>query len=315
MDDFIKSCKTAPRITSMADFFKQTASGKENIPCRTPAADTRLFSNDFQIQFSKALLRNSGAFVKHYFSSIPYSLEEECRLGTTILNLARLYPEPFQVYCLGMAEGAMARTISQLSDGKVSTLTTSPTAANEQTFYENGVIPNAYFICTPFFELPQHLNTPEYKHFASGFDIIVEDTTFQMYSPDRASQINFVKRLLKDDGIFIFTEKFRHEDAAEYEARETQKDKSYKRRFFTEEQQNVKRNAVLNTMNSNEVTTSEMAEALAPHFAYKAIYWNSGNFQSIIATNSNEKFQRFLMLLGRECIPFEYVYRELPVFL
>lgn len=156
-----------------------------------------MFTNPSQTEFSKLLLRNSGAFVKHYFASIPYSLEEECRLGTTVLNIAKRYPAPLNVYCLGMAEGAMARTISQLSNGKINTLTTSPTAANEKTFYENGTSSNAYFICTPFFELPNYLKNKEYEIFSGGFDIIIEDTTFQMYSPDRDSQIGFVKRLLK----------------------------------------------------------------------------------------------------------------------
>jgi len=90
----------------------------------------------------------------HYFTSIPYSLEEESRLGTTVLNIAKRYLATLNVYFLGMAEGAMARTISQLSNGKINTLTTSPTEANEKTFYENGTSPNAYFI---YHDLPVHL--------------------------------------------------------------------------------------------------------------------------------------------------------------
>ncbi|TKU38102.1 hypothetical protein FDW94_21000 [Citrobacter sp. wls757] len=138
----------------MAEFFKQTAAGENNVPCRAITADTRMFTKTSQIQFSKLLLRNSGAFVKHYFASIPYSLEEESRLGTTVLNIAKRYLATLNVYFLGMAEGAMARTISQLSNGKINTLTTSPTEANEKTFYENGTSPNAYFI---YHDLPVHL--------------------------------------------------------------------------------------------------------------------------------------------------------------
>ncbi|WP_301722058.1 hypothetical protein [Citrobacter werkmanii] len=315
MDKFIKTCRSAPRITSMAEFFKQTAAGVNNAPCRAITADTRMFTSSSQTEFSKLLLRNSGAFVKHYFASIPYSLEEECRLGTSVLNIAKRYPAPLNVYCLGMAEGAMARTISQLSNGKINTLTTSPTAANEKTFYENGTSPNAYFICTPFFELPNYLKNNEYEIFSGGFDIIIEDTTFQMYSPDRDSQIGFVKRLLKKDGLFILTEKFRCENREEYEAREEQKDKSYKRRFFNDNQLNIKREVILNKMADYEVTLAEMQKALDNYFTYKAIYWNSGNFYSVVASSSKEKFECFLKLLGKECIPFEYVYQDLPVYL
>ncbi len=208
MEKFIKTCRSAPRVTSMAEFFKQTAAGENNAPYRSITADTRMFTNPSQTEFSKLLLRNSGAFVKHYFASIPYSLEEECRLGTAILNMAKRYSAPFNVYCLGMAEGAMARTISQLSNGKINTLTTSPTAANEKTFYENGTSPNAYFLCKPFFELPKYLTNKEYEIFSGGFDIIIEDTTFQMYSPDRSAQIGFVKRLLKMMGYLSSLKNF-----------------------------------------------------------------------------------------------------------
>lgn len=311
MKDFIKACEVAPRITSMSDFFAQTAAGERNQPTREPDADQRLFGTIKQCQFSKQLQLNTGPFVKHYFSSIPYSLEEECRLGTTIIDYADSFPAPFTVYCLGMAEGAMARTISQLSKRHVTTLTTSPTASNEASFYNNGSVPGAHFICTSFFRLCEHLTEAEYAVFADGFDIIIEDTTFQMYSTDRDSQIGFVRQFLKPDGLFIFTEKFSC-DADEYSARELQKDSSYKRRFFTDEQLNVKRLAVLNTMSGNEVTLAEMKDALDKHFRYKAIYWNSGNFYSIVASSSKYNIDRFLSLLGKACIPFEYVYCDLP---
>jgi hypothetical protein len=69
--------------------------------------------------------------------------------------------------------------------------------------------------------------------FASGFNIIVEDTTFQMYSPIREEQVGFVVQSLKEDGIFIFVEKFRHADIHEYERRELQKDYGFKARYFS----------------------------------------------------------------------------------
>ncbi|HDX8709345.1 TPA: hypothetical protein RQO21_001744 [Klebsiella michiganensis] len=314
MKDFIRSCEAAPRITSMSDFFSQTAAGKRNQPIREPDADQRLFETQKQCQFSKQLLLNSGPFVKHYFSSIPYSLEEECRLGTTIINFAEAYRPPFTVYCLGMAEGAMARTITQLSNGHVTTLTTSPTASNEASFYSNGTIPGAHFVCTPFFRLPRHLLEEKHAVFTDGFDIIIEDTTFQMYSSDRDLQIGFVSQFLKPGGLFIFTEKFSC-DADEYSARERQKDNSYKRRFFTDSQLDAKRLAVLDTMAGNEVSLSEMKTALDKHFGYKVIYWNSGNFYSIVASSSKPNIERFLSLLGKACIPFEYIYCDLPEYL
>ncbi|MDK6918944.1 hypothetical protein QP269_25240, partial [Escherichia coli] len=85
-----------------------------------------------------------------------------------------------------MAEGAMARTISELSKGNIQTLTTSPTKENEHAFFKYGSSENAYFICTPFFLLEERLKNSNLKQFNQGFDIIIEDTTFQMYSPNRS---------------------------------------------------------------------------------------------------------------------------------
>lgn len=42
--------------------------------------------------------------------------------------------QKLNTWCLGMAEGAMARTISELSKGNIQTLTTSPTKENEHAF-------------------------------------------------------------------------------------------------------------------------------------------------------------------------------------
>lgn len=314
MKEFTASCENAPRITSMADFFSKTAQGEANSPIKCAQADVRLLNDDTLITFYHALRKNTGPFLHHYFASIPYSLEEECRLGSAIIKYSKEYKEPILLYCLGMAEGSMARTISQLSEGTVSTLTTSPTMSNENSFYENGPITGADFICTPFFKISQYLDNEKYKKFSSGFDIIIEDTTFQMYSPDRDNQIKYVKQFLKEDGLFIFTEKFRC-DRDEYISRENQKDISYKRRFFTSEQLGLKKRVILDRMSENEVSVNDMKEAINKHFTYKAIYWNSGNFHSIVASSSKHNINHFLSLLGHACIPFEYVYCDLPTFL
>lgn len=78
---------------------------------------------------------------------------------------------------------------------------------------------------------------------------------------------------------------------------------------------NIKREVILNKMVGNEVTLAEMQKALDNFFTYKAIYWNSVNFYSVVASLSKEKFEYFLKLLGKECITFEYVYQDLPVYL
>ncbi|EPW0614317.1 hypothetical protein ACWBEF_005332, partial [Escherichia coli] len=282
MCDFIKSCYAAPRINKMADFFSSTASGVKHKPLKHVKIDNRLFPSPEYIIFSDYLTKNSGPFVNHYFCSIPYSKEEECRLGVTIMKYASHRNKPLSLWCLGMAEGAMARTISQLSKGQVLSLTTSPTKENEPVFFSHGSHIHSYFICSPFFLVHEEIKNNNPELFPHGFDIIIEDTTFQMYSPDREQQIKHVKKTLKYDGIFIFTEKF-STSTKEYQIREYQKDFSFKQRYFSQDEIDAKKENVLNIMNLNEVTLERMITAIKSHFKYYSVYWNSGNFYSIAA--------------------------------
>ncbi|HAF4329136.1 hypothetical protein Q5499_25705 [Escherichia coli] len=311
MNDFINECLSAPRINGMEEFFSSTASGEKHKPFRLVEIDERLFHSYDYIKFGKNLTKNSGPFVNHYFCSIPYSKEEECRLGTTVIKYATTLNKKLNAWCLGMAEGAMARTISELSKGNIQTLTTSPTKENEHAFFNYGSSENAYFICTPFFLLEEKLKKSNLNQFNQGFDIIIEDTTFQMYSPNRSGQINHVKRLLNNDGIFIFTEKHSSEHD-EYQKREIQKDYSFKQRYFSKDEINTKKEIVLNTMNLNEVSVDDMISAIKQHFKYASIYWNSGNFYSIAASNSLKHISTFINLLPKAAIPMEYVYEKLP---
>jgi len=215
---------------------------------------------------------------------------------------------------LGTAEGTMARTISELADGQILSLSCSPTIENQESFYAWGVPKHAQFFLGPFNHLsPESLSqTPGLQDFASGFDIIFEDTTFQMYSPNRQQQIAFVRRNLKAKGLMIFLEKFRSQDLEEYRRRELQKDHGFKVRYFSEAEINRKETNVLETMNLNEVTLDEMRSVLRDVFSYAYIIWNSGNFYSIAASNSLRNLDLFVSCLGPAAIPSEYTYGEVP---
>ncbi|MCV9274886.1 hypothetical protein ODZ69_26975, partial [Escherichia coli] len=114
-----------------------------------------------------------------------------------------------------------------------------------------------------------------------------------------------------NDGIFIFTEKHSSEHD-EYQKREIQKDYSFKQRYFSKDEINTKKEIVLNTMNLNEVSVDDMISAIKQHFKYASIYWNSGNFYSIAASNSLKHISTFINLLPKAAIPMEYVYEKLP---
>ncbi|MER9437240.1 class I SAM-dependent methyltransferase [Mesorhizobium sp. M0618] len=212
LDDFLAECDHGPRINGLAGFFAATAAGKSGMPIRKPVADARLLPSDELLRGLVALhAARQGFFDQHYHGSIPYRLEEECRMAYAVLKYARQRGAPLALYSLGTAEGTMARTLSELSDGQVRSLSCSPNAENYKCFMAYGEPPHADFFIGPFHKLTKDVlgSDPRLANFAPGFDIILEDTTFQMYSPNRASQIEFVTQHLKQDGIFVFVEKFR----------------------------------------------------------------------------------------------------------
>lgn len=312
---FLQECEDAPRLNELSSFFAATAAGRAGKPIREPQVDRRLLKGDDLLDsFVSLHERRRGPFDQHYHSSIPYRLEEECRLGHAILQYSQGMSEQLHLYSLGTAEGTMARTISELADGRVESLSCSPNIENQRSFLAYGDPPHATFFVGPFHHLtPAKFHSCEnLAKFASGFDVIFEDTTFQMYSPNRRDQIGFVSQHLTDDGLFVFVEKFRNVDIEEYKRRERQKDHGFKARFFNHADIMAKEAAVLTVMNQNEVTLDGMEAALMPYFSHAYITWNSGNFYSLVASNSLPNIERFISSLIAPAIPSEYVYGPLP---
>jgi hypothetical protein len=313
--DFAEECERAPRLNELQGFFSATAAGHSGMPIRRPNLDRRLLPKDLTFsQFTALHQVRQGPFDQHYLSSIPYRFEEECRIGCAMLKYARRGDGVLRIYSLGTAEGTMARTISELGGGKIETLSCSPNVENQRNFYAFGVPPHATFFRGPFHHLTaERIRTDkELQKFADGFDIILEDTTFQMYSPNRHDQIRFVSQHLKDQGIFIFVEKFKHEDEEEYRRREWQKDYGFKARFFSSAAIQAKEHEVLSTMHQNEVTLGEITETMHGYFAHCFVTWNSGNFYTLVASNSPRSINHFLAKLCPPAIPGEYIYADLP---
>jgi hypothetical protein len=314
-DDFIEECDRAPRLNELSEFFSTTASGEAGMPIRAPQLDHRFFPLDLTFRrFSALHPLRQGPFDRHYLSSIPYRFEEECRLGSAILKYARARKGTLNLYTLGTAEGTMARVIGELGNGRVETLSCSPNIENLRSFYAYGVPPHAMFFHGPFHHLTSQKiqDDGELRKFGGGFDIIVEDTTFQMYSPNRFDQIRFVSQHLKNKGLFILVEKFKHDDDEEYRRRERQKDHGFKARFFSASDIRAKEETVLTRMDRNEVSLPAMGETLRRFFEHSFVTWNSGNFYTLVSSNSPENIDLFLSKLCPAAIPAEYVYADLP---
>lgn len=315
---FVEECDRAPRLNQLAGFFASTAAGKTGQPIHKPRVDRRLFeSNSLLEKFIELHSQRCGPFDLHYHSSIPYRLEEECRLGAAILSygLERIPKNTsLKVYTLGTAEGTMARIISELADGAIETLSCSPNRENFDSFCAYGMPSHALFFLGSFHRLTKETLRADRDlvRFEAGFDIILEDTTFQMYSANRVGQIEFVSQHLKPDGLFLFVEKFHHDCADEYAQRERQKDYGFKARFFQRNEIENKARDVLTVMSRNQCTLSEMAAAISRRFTNCCITWNSGNFYTLVAGNNIKNIERLILLMGPPAIPNEYVYVDTP---
>lgn len=311
LERFLEECDNSPRLNEMANFFKSTAAGISGQPVVPPVADRRLLRcDDLMDQIIDLHARRQGQFDKHYHSSIPYRLEEECRMAYAILKFARGKLAETKLYSLGTAEGTMARTLSELSGGKIQSLSCSPNEENQKSFLAHGVPPHAEFFVGAFHRLSKEYMCCDERlqRFSDGFDFVLEDTTFQMYSANRQMQIEFVAQNLKPGGIFLFVEKFRAPSDGEYQAREFQKDFGFKARFFPPDAIKRKAGEVLVRMYQNEVTLQDMAKAVYSHFRYCVVTWNSGNFYGLAASNHSENLERYLSHLVEPAIPKEYTY-------
>lgn len=313
MKDIEDNITNTPRIGALADFFEKTALGELGKPDNTYLGDINLFKNDEKMLFFYLNHRKlQGQFDKHFYSSIPFILEEECRVGSALKDYLEKREGTQYLYVLGAAEGTMARTIGNLSNGKIKTLSCSPTKANQDNFFRYGKPLHSKFILSPYNKI-NNSNIRELLPNFNGFDVIIEDTTFQMYSPDRAKQVKFTKEKLKNDGIIGFIEKFSNKDITEFLKREHIKDSLFKNRFFSQKAIRLKKENVLTDMNNCLVTIDTFKNILANFFKYAVINWNSGNFYTVYASNSKNNLLSFLSNMTPALTPSKFVHTKLPV--
>jgi len=314
--------RTAPRLNAFASFFEETARGMTGKPDLGDVwPDTELIGEDLDCQlFLDTQRRLWGAFDHHYFASIPFRLEEEARLGSAILryvqNLWGRDQRAASVYTLGAGTGCLARTLAKIGDGRILTLNCSPTPANQASFYAKRGSEYAHFFLGAFFELDaaRYAADPSLQIFQDGFDLLMEDTTFQMYGPDRAAQLAFIAPRVRPGGILIQVEKLSHPEPSAYALRERQKDEQFKSRFFSSSQIDLKRSEILRTMEECEVSLKSTIAALSLEFSFSVLTWNCGNFYTIISSNSLEALGHIVRLMIPPAVPPEFCYENIVRF-
>ena len=300
-----------PRVTTLLSSFEKIAKGDAQVPAIKVKAASEFLNKAPELQkYHEILQKNFGTFMEHLCASIPYSLEEIVRVGVAIDKLARVKSiagsDKFSFYETSSADGTAARTLAEFASGTITTLTDSPNKANQDEFRKLCTHNFSTFHLGPFVDITPSYLRDNYPHLSDGFDVIWENTTFQMYGNYRDEQIAYVSRLLKDDGLIIFFEKMNHPNQHEYNAREEVKDRSFKLQYFEPSEISVKKKEILLEMENGQVTLSEFCEALKTHFQEAHLIWNSGNFYQIVASNSRVMLQRFLSFLSDPYVPREF---------
>jgi hypothetical protein len=318
LDSYVIQMRNAPRLTALFDTFACLAIGTSGRPIHPVTADYSLLGEDaLALAFLDVHRKCAGPFNAHFTASIPHILEEQGRLGAAIWTygsaLSFRKRRPARIYTLGDASGVTARALTHISGGVIHTLTCSPNHENRGQFYSMGAPTGAHFYLGPFFDVtPTSLRNAKLDAFADGFDVIIEDTTFQMYASERAEPITLACRNLREDGVFVMIEKVRHIDTEEYFRRERQKDGQFKSRYFDTSQISAKRQTVLACMQEQEATLLELESALRLQFSTAVITWNSGNFYTIVASNNSDNLVTFVNSMIAPAIPRQFLYEDLP---
>jgi hypothetical protein len=78
------------RITTLIQQFENVALGISQVPKLPIEADLDFLSQNNEIlEYHKLFQKNMGCFYRHYCASIPFILEELCRLGLGLCRVAK----------------------------------------------------------------------------------------------------------------------------------------------------------------------------------------------------------------------------------
>ena len=306
----------SPHIKQLYNHFDEIAKGVNQVPKQPVFGNPDYLSQDSELaSYHNLLKQNMGTFAQHTCTSIPFILEKRCRMGLTLCRFAKTKQENqdyVTFYELGSPDGAEARTMAEYSGGLIRTLTDSPSRMNEIAFYHLSRHNYSKFNFGPYIEITPELlaSNQDFKLFNSGFDIIHTNLMFQFVSSEREKQIGYVFRVLKKDGLMIFTEKINHADPEEYKKREAIKDELFKSKYFSHEEIEWKNSSILKDMANGQVDLETLIKAIRKYFKYVYLTWNSTNFYEFIASNDETSIAQYLSQLIPPYIPQPFCFEE-----
>lgn len=310
-------CLQGPRLTTLLNHFETIAEGAKQFPSNPILGSSDFLSQDAELKsYHDLLQQNIGTFTKHFCASVPYALEERCRMGFAICKLAKILRENssdyFTYYETSSTDGTDARTMAEYSGGLIRTLTDSPNRANERNFKQLSRHNYSKFHLGSFVDITDEFikSQPELHLFQNKFDVIHENATFQFYGPEREEQIAYLCRMLKKDGLMLFLEKLDRSDVMEYKKREDIKDKYFKSKYFSDREIKWKRSNMLEEMEKGQVTLDVLVKAINAHFKYIYLVWNSTNFYKLVASNNESSIETFVSLLVPQYVLKPFCFEE-----
>ena len=281
------------RAEDTQEFFSSVVTGENSkyIPLNTYEYDYTFsrpeesFRQDYQPRL--------GKFDKHISTSIPTFRDIQIKKGSAIVEMYS--GKDILVYDLGGSEGGFVKSITSTSTGTIETINLE---ANEDMVNAHNFNPveNSQAIQEAFFEgfdnIPKHVPT-------NKAEVVHESMLFQFITPQRELFIDeIIENYMTKDGIFITEEKFQSANKEEYDTNERFKNENHKAKYFSKDQIKSKGDTVLVGMKENQAMLEDYISLLKRKFKYVEIYWSSGNFKGIIASDNKSKVDEFLNNLG-----------------
>jgi hypothetical protein len=305
--------QNSPRLTSLYSHFESIAKGEIQVPSKAVTVDKDWLKQNPKVEkFSHLMEKNLGTFYQHFCASIPYILEEQCRLGQAITSYASYRQtsrdNPLSYYESSAADAPLGRTLAEISQGAIQTLADSPNPTNINNFHKACYHNWSHIHLGPFFDItPDFLCQQNLAFFTEGFDIVNNCMTFQFYDTMRDEQLAYVVRLLKEDGIYLISEKFKHINTEEFLRCEWIKDTLFKSQYFSNEKLEWKQAQMLKTMTPQLVTMHQLVNSLKKQFNWVYLIWNSGNFYELVCSNHEQNLKQFICYLITPHIPKNFL--------
>jgi len=248
-------------------FFSNITSGLTGAPA-TKDAYKPAFDISGISPFSQEYHKHLGKFDDHIGMSIPSFRETQQAVGHAIANT---FPNGGDMIDIGASEGALNKSISALTGGRMRTVALDPNPSMGNSFNSISKVPGAEYVVgaygnkedegktawneddilhdkngvprpNPYAGMPIKYYTPDRK-----FDVAHEAMVFQFMGGNRHAQVARAKELLHPHGILINEQKFVPGEGLtsdEFMANEAKKD-AYKEKFFTKEDIAKKAAAIL----------------------------------------------------------------------